>query len=473
MSWKSASNFLQTMTFRLTIWYLVVFSVLSVAVFLVVYVSLTFRLQDQADYELFNELKEFSELYQARGISVLQTEFVREAESQGTGQVLFQLRSADGTILASSDRDNWKGIDTDRPDKQVIDTTGKFYSTISLPEQEYKVRLLALTVDDKKILEGAILLSREERILERYRETFGIALMIMIGCGGLFGFLLARKAMAGVQRVTDTALSIGRNELGRRVELTHEGEEIDALVRAFNGMLERIEGLLGELRQVTDNVAHELRTPVTRIRGMAETTLKGEDDVAEYKEMAAMVINGCDDLIEMITTMLEIAQTDSGTVEMVSVPLDLHELVEEAVDLFNPVAEDNGIGLTLANASRSVMISGDRRKLQRAVANLVDNGIKYSTRGDTITLTVGIQAGMATVEIADTGIGIDENDLPHIFERFYRADKSRSTTGNGLGLALAQAIVHAHQGDIKVESSKSGSIFTLLLPMTSPTRLTA
>ena len=461
------------MTFRLPIWYLVVFSVLSVAVFLVVYVSLTFRLQDQADYELFNELKEFSELYQARGISVLQTEFVREAESQGTGQVLFQLRSADGTILASSDRDNWKGIDTDRPDKQVIDTTGKFYSTISLPEQEYKVRLLALTVDDKKILEGAILLSREERILERYRETFGIALMIMIGCGGLFGFLLARKAMAGVQRVTDTALSIGRNELGRRVELTHEGEEIDALVRAFNGMLERIEGLLGELRQVTDNVAHELRTPVTRIRGMAETTLKGEDDVAEYKEMAAMVINGCDDLIEMITTMLEIAQTDSGTVEMVSVPLDLHELVEEAVDLFNPVAEDNGIGLTLANASRSVMISGDRRKLQRAVANLVDNGIKYSTRGDTITLTVGIQAGMATVEIADTGIGIDENDLPHIFERFYRADKSRSTTGNGLGLALAQAIVHAHQGDIKVESSKSGSIFTLLLPMTSPTRLTA
>ncbi len=206
-------------------------------------------------------------------------------------------------------------------------------------------------------------LQREELILERYRETFGVALMVMVGCGGLFGFLLARKAMAGVQRVTDTATGIGRNDLGRRVPLTDEGEEINALTRAFNAMLERIEILLGEFRQVTDNVAHELRTPITRIRGMAETTLKGNDDLSEYKETVASVIDGCDDLIEMIGTMLEIAKTDSGTVELNLVPLDVLELVEEAADLFTPMAEDRGINIRLKKPDRTATVIGDRRRL--------------------------------------------------------------------------------------------------------------
>ena len=467
MFWKKGSSFIRTTKFRLTFLYLFVFSALSVVVFLVVYVSLALRLQDQTDNELLDESKEFATLYREHGVKALQVEFSREAGSQGTGRVLFQLLSSNGDALASSDPSQWKEVDTSAPDELMDDGNQPSFRTLSMPGKKHKVRLLSMPINDKVLIRVGSSLRHDEIILERYRETFGVALMVTICCGGLFGFLLARKAMSGVQRVTETAISIGRNDLGRRVPMADEGEEINALVRAFNAMLERIEILLGEFRQVTDNVAHELRTPITRIRGTAETTLKSSDDLVEYRDMAASVIDGCDDLIEMIGTMLEIAQADSGVADLNLVPLDLLEIVEEAADLFAPMAEDKGIEIRLSRSTLPAIVNGDRRKIQRVVANLLDNAIKYTPRSGSIAVTVKIKAGKACVEIADTGIGISENDMPHIFERFYRSDKSRSTSGSGLGLALALAVIRAHGGDITVQSAAHGSTFVFFLPIVS------
>jgi heavy metal sensor kinase len=468
---KRGISFLRTTTFRLTLWYLVVFSALSVTVFLVVYVSLALRLQDQTDNELLEKSKEFEALYPEHGIKALQAEFAREAESQGTRRVLFQLLSPNGECLASSDLSQWKEVGIFLRSEPIPQRSQPSYRTLSLPGRRHKVRLLSMPTTDGSLIEVGSSLDREEIILERYRETFGVALMVMVICGGLFGFFLARKAMSGVQRVTDTASRIGKNDLGRRVPLAHEGEEINALARAFNAMLERIEALLGEIRQITDNVAHELRTPITRIRGSAETTLKSSDDLGEYREMAASVIDACDDLIAMIDTMLEIAKTDSGAGELDLVPVDLLEIVEEAADLFGPMAEDKGIDIRLIESPRPTMVNGDRRRLQRVVANLLDNAIKYTPHGGAITVTVKMDTGNARVEISDTGIGINENDIPHIYERFYRGDKNRSTSGSGLGLSLALAVIHAHGGDITAKSTEHGSTFAFFLPTSSSSQV--
>jgi heavy metal sensor kinase len=467
---KTGISFLRTTTFRLTLWYLVVFSALSVVVFLIVYVSLALRLQDQTDTELLDKSKEFETLYREHGIQALQAEFAREAESQGTKRVIFQLLSPNGNALASSDLSQWDDLGRSRRSMPAAKANQPSYHTLTLPGHRHKIRLISLPAGGGSLIEIGSSLQREEIILERYRETFGVALVAMLVCGGLFGFFLARKAMSGVQRVTDTATRIGKHDLGRRVPLADEGEEINALARAFNSMLERIEILLGEFQQVTDNVAHELRTPITRIRGTAETTLKGSDDLDEYREMAASIIDGCDDLIEMIATMLEIAKTDSGAVDLDFVPLDIRKIVEEAVDLFAPMAEDKGIDIRLAESSQPAMIDGDRSRLQRVAANLLDNAIKYTPPGGTITVSVKLDAGNARVEFSDTGIGISENEIPHIFERFYRGDKSRSTTGSGLGLSLARAIIRAHGGDITVKSTRHGSTFAFFLPMSQSPR---
>jgi signal transduction histidine kinase len=247
------------------------------------------------------------------------------------------------------------------------------------------------------------------------------------------------------------------------VPLGDEGQEITALALAFNAMLVRIETLLSELEQITDNIAHELRTPLTRMRGIAETSLKNDAEIDDLREMGASVIDECDNLVEMITTMLEIAKTDSGTVELNLAPLDITAIVEEAADLFAPLAEDHTVLLKVLQTPEPLMVNGDRPRLQRVIANLLDNALKYTPAGGMVCLSTAREGEFVKVEIADTGTGISEKDLPHIFDRFYRGDKSRSTTGSGLGLSLALALARAHNGDITVTSSDKGATFCLLL----------
>ncbi|NDY41561.1 HAMP domain-containing protein [Dissulfurirhabdus thermomarina] len=412
-----------------------------------------------------NTAKEFKTLYIEQGVKALQAEFTREAASRGTGRVFFELISSEGKLLATSDLGEWNRPEMLSLDAAIPSQNKTFFRTISMPGHRHKIRVISMSATDGKVIRIGSTLKGDELLLERYRETFGTALAIMLVCGGLVGWLLARKAMSGVKRVTETATRIGRHDFGRRVTVTGEGEEISALVQAFNDMLERIESLLNELQQITDNVAHELRTPITRIRGIAETTLKGNNgDLDEFRAMAASVIEGSDDLIEMIGTMLEIAKTDSGVAELAVAPLDIREIVEDAVDLFAPAAEDRRIRIHLSNPPKAVMILGDRQRLQRVVANLLDNAIKYTPPGGNVTLSVVAEEAGAKVEITDTGVGIDETDIPRIFDRFYRGDKSRSTAGSGLGLSLALAIIRAHGGDITAKSTGSGSSFTVFLP---------
>jgi heavy metal sensor kinase len=459
------TNFLRTTTLRLTLWYLAVFCALALAVFLVVYLSLSSHLRDQTDNEIMDTAKEFEALYSEYGVRGLEAEFAREAKSRGTRRVFFQLLSSKGKVLAASDLSQWNGLETLGLYGPAPSKKQSSFRTFLLPGHRYKVRMISKPATDGNVIEIGMTLQGNEMMMERYRETFSVALMIMLLCGGLMGWFLARKAMSGVQRVTDTAARIGRRDLGRRVPLADEGEEINALVCTFNDMLERIESLLREMKQMTDNVAHELRTPVTRIRGIAETTLKSGGNLADYREMAASVIDGTDQLIEMINTMLEIAQTDSGLAELVIAPLDIRKIVEEAADLFSPSAEDKRIGIRVDKPPQGVMVLGDRARLQRVVANLLDNAIKYTPSGGTVTLSVLTDLGGAKVEISDTGTGITEKEIPRIFERFYRGDKGRSTTGSGLGLSLALAITHAHGGDINVKSlPNKGSTFTVFLP---------
>lgn len=462
---KRGASFLRTTTFRLTLWYLGVFSVLSLAVFVVVYMFLASRLYDQTDNEIMNTAKEFEALYREHGVKALQAEFTREAASRGIGRVFSELISPEGKLLATSDLSQWSGLETARLDATAPSEDKASFRTLSLPGHRHKVRVISMPAADGNVIKVGGALAGDEILLERYRETIGTALAIMLVCGGFVGWLLARKAMSGVKRVTETATRIGRHDFfGQRVTLADEGEEISALVHAFNAMLVRIESLLGELQQITDNVAHELRTPITRIRGIAETTLKGSGDIDEYREMAASVIDGSDDLIEMIGTMLEIAKADSGVAELIVAPLDIRIIVEEAAELFTPAAEDRRIAIHLVRPQEPVLALGDRPRLQRVVANLLDNAIKYTPSGGTVTLSVGADAAGVKVEIADTGAGMDENDIPRVFDRFYRGDKSRSTAGGGLGLSLALAIIRAHGGDITVKSTKAGSAFTVLLP---------
>jgi signal transduction histidine kinase len=241
----------------------------------------------------------------------------------------------------------------------------------------------------------------------------------------------------------------------------HSGEEIDQLAATFNLMLDRIQGLVADIREMTDNIAHDLKSPITRIRGQAELALTTGGPL---EELAGTAIEESDRLLTMIDAMLFISRTEAGVTRPELKPLDLAALVRDAGELFRSLAEDKRILLAWSAPDRLPFMA-DTPLVQRMLANLIDNAIKYTPAGGEVAVALESDAeGAAVVRVRDTGPGIPDGDLPHVFERFYRGDPSRSQPGAGLGLSLARAVARAHGGDITVASSPAGSTFTVRIP---------
>ena len=303
------------------------------------------------------------------------------------------------------------------------------------------------------------------RFAEVFQRIFIITMVLLIGLAAGVGWFMARRAVSGVEAVTRTAHDISAGTLEKRVPVKPRGDEIDQLAKTFNQMLDRIQALITEIKEMSDNIAHDLKSPITRIRGMAEVTLSSGKSLGEFENMAASTIEECDRLLGMINTMLMISKTEAGVEPIAREKIELAGLVRDACELFRPVAEDKGLGMS-CNVSDPCQVSGDPRMIQRLLANLLDNAIKYTPSGGKVSMAVAEdEKKEVRVTVQDTGVGIAPNDLPRLFERFYRCDQSRSEPGIGLGLSLARAIARAHGGDITAASiPDQGSTFTLTLP---------
>ncbi|MDA8091584.1 MAG: HAMP domain-containing sensor histidine kinase [Nitrospiraceae bacterium] len=456
-----------TVAFRLTIWYVIAFALSSFAAFLVLYVMMISDIHRHTDKALVDKAKEFSLLLNSQGVEAVRAEMVRESSSTGTGKVFFRLLTFDGKELAASDFSAWKDIGIDRIALKHTTADKPVFETLAIPGIGYKVRVLYAAVGSGEILQIGHSMMYDERILEGFREIFGTAMGIVMILASLVGWFMAKRAMSGVEEVTQTAIDISNGLLDSRVPVKGHGDEIDRLASTFNSMLERIHALVTGMREITDNIAHDLRNPITRIRGVAEMTLTGGGTTNEYEAMAASIIEECDRLLGIINTMLDISEAEAGVSKLTMEDIDITQLIKDACELFDPVAEDKGVGITMEVAD-CLRVIGDKQKLQRMLANLLDNAIKYTTAGGSVTLSVSRGNAHVVISVNDTGVGISDRDLSRIFERFYRGDQSRFQAGSGLGLSLSRAIVLAHGGDITVTSLPGkGSTFTITLPHSS------
>jgi len=236
------------------------------------------------------------------------------------------------------------------------------------------------------------------------------------------------------------------------------------LSQTFNRMLDHIQTLMKGMGEVTDNMAHDLKTPITRMRMAAEMELDNPTCGEEGQKLAANMIEECDNLLQMINTMLMISKEESGISGREKEPVDLSRIVKDAFELFSPIAKEKGVQC-LNQVSDNMVVMGDLHGLERMVINLLENAIKYTAAGGRVTVLSHSENGVVKIIFNDTGIGISEEDIAHIFKRLYRCDRSRSQQGFGLGLSLALAVAHAHHGDITVSSKAGeGSTFTVILP---------
>jgi signal transduction histidine kinase len=229
-------------------------------------------------------------------------------------------------------------------------------------------------------------------------------------------------------------------------------------------MVDQLHSILKQMREMTDNIAHDLRSPLTRIRGYAEMTLMGQTFNVDFREMAVNTVDECDSLINMINTMLDIAETESGIVKFKFESINLNQLIRRAKELYKGIAQEKEIRISV-QLPGSAYICGDRSKLERIVANLLENAIKYTPPRGNVTISAHMEENRMAIQIADTGLGIPEKEIPKIFQRFYRCDASRSESGLGLGLSLAKVFAESLGGSISVKSVlRKGSIFTINLP---------
>ncbi len=307
------------------------------------------------------------------------------------------------------------------------------------------------------------------------RREIAVRLPSFLAALGLLGLLflvLRRLRDAAAARVAvlvcatsvaSTATAIAAGDWSRRVEEEKkESREVRALVRAFNGMCDKNEKTLNELRVLTDNIAHDLRTPLTRLSMAAETVLTGG---TLRDPLPDRVLGEARGMLEMINTMLEISQTGAKIDRSPRTDLDFAHLVRDLGDFYQPLAEQAGLTLRVHVPERGLAFSGHRAKLQQLVGNLLENAIKYTPRGGRIDLSLDTLPEGVRLVVVDTGCGISAADLPHIYTRFWRADASRSLPGNGLGLALVKAIVTSYGGRLHCDSVPGqGSAFTVVLP---------
>jgi len=469
MSLRKPVNFLNTLSFRLTLWYAGIFTFSSCVAFLLFYMLITSFMRDQTDQELLGQVNRFSTLLATEGIEAVKSVALVEAKAAGEKKVFFRFLSLDGQVFSSSNMVYWKNIPvTEKAIRELLHDGRPVLETITLQDRPDRIRILYAMINPSIILQVGLIMESYSRFLAAFKGIFIITMSILILAAAGLGWFMARRAVSGVEAVTRTARKISGGILEERVLLKGQGDEIDQLAQTFNQMLDRIQILVTEIKEMTDHIAHDLRSPLTRIRGHAEVTLTTAKSMTEYETMAADTIEECDRLLDMINTMLLISKTESGVDSIAVEEVDLSVLVHEACELFSPTAEDKGLTLS-CDVSKGYRLMGDTRMIQRILSNLLDNAIKYTPPAGSVTVSLEEQETNLVIAVKDTGIGISPSDLPRIFERFYRCDQSRSLEGIGLGLSLARAIARAHGGDIiALSQPNGGSTFRVLLPKSQP-----
>ncbi len=455
-----------TLAFRLTLWYAGIFMLSACVAFFFFYLLITSVIRQQTDQGLSSEVRTFSSILSTQGTEAVKRQAFLEAQAAGEKKIFFRLLYNTGQVFSSSNMSYWRDIGINkRAVNRLLNNGPPFFDTINIPDREHEIRVLYAIIGPGMILQLGQSMENHTRIIEIFRKVFIFTMAILFFLAVIVGWFMARRALVGVETVTQTARRISDGSLEKRVPVKKGVDEIDQLAITFNQMLDRIQKLVTGIKEMSDNIAHDLKSPITRIRGFAEISLTAGSSITDYESMAASTIEECDRLLEMINTMLIISRTEAGVGQLDYRKIDIAGLVHDACELFQSSAEDKGLTM-VCNAIEKISIDGDVRLIQRMIANLVDNAIKYTPANGSIHVdTCSVDDQSAQISVKDTGIGISEEDLPHIFERFYRCDPSRSQAGTGLGLSFARAVARAHNGDISVASAPhKGSTFTVILP---------
>jgi signal transduction histidine kinase len=454
------AKLVRTLAFRIILIYLIAFALSAAAIVAFTYLSTAKALDAQTDRKVADEITSLTELYNQLGIAGLNDAIMDKYPFGPQGQLYYladeQMQRIAGNLAS------WPALS---------ELGGGIVEFDYEPRQGELHRARGRVVE----LTGGFELLVARDVYERYETEkqftanlpWSMLLTVFLGLGG--GALISHQLLARLDAINRTSREIMSGDLSRRVPVGRTGDEFDSLAQNLNRMLDKTQRLMRGMREVTDSVAHDLRTPLNRLRNRLESIARNLDPDSNEAVAIEAATAETDRLIATFNALLLIAEAEAGVAREAMAPFDLRSVVEGVAELYGPLAEEKEISLDIAPAGATV-IFGNRSLVSQALANLLDNAIKYTPAGGSIRILVQETPEGTAMAVADTGPGIAPEDRPRVLERFVRLEKSRNSPGTGLGLSLVAAVARLHDAQFTLEDNAPGLKAVLLFPSDFPLR---
>ena len=461
------TRLLRTTAFRLSIIYFGLFALTAALAVSYLYYKTNILLATELEDTVQAEIQSLAQRYKQDGLEGLRRAVVERSETPGNS--LYLVADAEGHYLGG----NLKAVSED-----LWNSTGRvafFYrrSGDESGEKRFAFAVIFRLANGYRLVVGRDI-DDQKQFGEMVRSAFlwTLAGLAIVGLGG--GILIGRSLLRRIETMTEATRRIMGGDLSGRIPVSEAGDEFDRLAVSLNAMLQRIEELIAGFREVSDNIAHDLKTPLSRLRSRAEAALRDRDDPQVLRGALQSIIEDADELIKTFDALLSIARLEAGADHRTDERFDLGTVITDVFELYEPVAEERGLSLTLTTAGRT-MVEGKRELIAQAVANLLDNAIKYGAPArpaanscdENIVLSLVPRGELAEIIVADRGPGIPAQDRERAFKRFVRLEASRSKPGSGLGLSLVSAVARLHGGSLILSDNQPGLKAVLTLPRAS------
>lgn len=451
MSSARLTRILRSASFRLPLLYAVLFILSAAVLFVSVYWTATAAMQNDMASVLRSEAYQLAEVHRRSGLAGLAEQITRRINFRTKGPIFYLLQAPNRRVVVGN-----------LPGMPPVNGAVDFEPQADQPEIETdrsgerpKLTGFGLTLSDGSFLlvaQDANRLSDMQRAIVRsFAWSGGLTLLLAIAGGALLGANFLRR----IDTITRTSRAIMEGDLSARIPVRGTHDEIDQLVASLNAMLTRIQQLMDGLRQVSSDIAHDLRTPLGRLRQQLEDARERATTTADYSAATDAAIEEADRLLETFSALLRIAQVEAGTQKSAFAPFDVSALLKSLGETYEPVAEDSNRALDI-RIEDGTMLTGDRQLIAQLISNLLENALRHTPEGTKVRLGLHRQHDGFKIEVADNGPGIPASEHDKVFDRFYRLDRSRSTSGSGLGLAMVKAIAGLHGLTINLEDAKPG-----------------
>lgn len=470
----------KSLDLRLTLIFSSVFLVFSVVLLVSTHLLLARSLRQEERRALESRLVSYWSTYRYGGLPTLRRELTAEKVLSEERPFMIRIVTPWNEEVFLIMPSSWSKYPLEQLDDREIPTGGRIV-TIDSEEDGYSLLVAGVTLPDGYVLQVGISNARRVDLLARYRGVFFLVAVPLAVLSLVGGYFFSARSLGPIRTLSNlTRTIVDTGSLSQRLPPAGTNDELDDLTRSFNNMLGRIEGLVDGIRESLDNVAHDLRTPLTRLTATAESALASGSREDDLRAALGETIGEARKILAMLGALMDVSEAETGVMRLDLSTVDLADLVGDMAELYSYSAEEKGVELDYA-AAGAVEATVDVTRIRQAIANLLDNAVKYTPGGGRIRVSVSsdenpgnqdlgganrpIEGPVALIVVEDTGIGISSADIGHIWDRLFRADRSRSEGGLGLGLATVRAVVTAHGGTVHVESRLGeGSRFTVSLP---------